>query len=376
MNKKVYITFRVYLIASFILFSQLLWAQQKTDSILNQATRQIYTEPSLAIESLQELLKETDVTVNIKVKALIIISTAYSSKREYEKSLSYALEAATFLPEIDDAEQKISLLNRIGGQYQELNVYDKSMTYLDDAFELLQTLPENVYKLQGLGFNNLIRGFIYREQLSCDIALEYFDKAIKVYTQALRNVNVNANLSIAYYNKGNCLLNLEKTTKAKESFLQSISYAKVNNSKSLIAFAQKGLAGVYTTEDNRTKAINLLLEALQNAEEVGDKILNRSIYDALAFNYLETNEVKKYELYQTKGLNINKEIINTERKSIDNSLKSSMDEIEHKTTQINNRNVTYQTVLLLLIVFMMVLLLNVIFSSEKKLKHLKKKLKL
>lgn len=371
------ITYRLYfLIGSFFLLSQTLWPQQQTDSILNFANNQIHENPNLAIETAEKLFNASESTIDIKVRALIIVSTAYSSKREYEKSLEYSRKAIDLLPKITDDQLKIHILNRIGAQYQELNVYDKALTYLNEAYALLKNLPESVNKSRALGFNNLVRAFIYREQMSCEIALDYFNNAIEAYEQISTQHNVNSNLSIAFYNKGNCLLDLRRISDAKESFLQAIIFAKKNNAKSLIAFANKGLAGVYTAEGDNEKAINLLIEALKNSEEVGDKILNRSIYSALANNYLAENDLKNYSLFNEKNISINKEIIITERKTIDTSIKNIMDVNTQKTEDFKSKNYLFQAILILLILAIIGLIIRSISTSEKKLKLLKKELNL
>jgi tetratricopeptide (TPR) repeat protein len=363
------------LIGSFVLFTQVLSAQKNADSIIDFATNQIYENPNLAIETAQALFDDSESTTDIKVRALIVISTAYSSKREYEKSLEYSRHAMDMLPKIQNIKLKIRLLNRVGGQYQELNVYDKALTYLDEAYKLLESLPESTNKLEAMGFNNLVRGFIYREQMSCETALDYFNRSIEAYQKISPEVNKNSNLSIAYYNKGNCLITTNKIDDAEASFLQAIAYAKKNNAKSLIAFAQKGLAEVYTLKGNNLMAINLLEEALQNSEEVGDKILNRSIYRALAENYLAENDLKNYSLYHDKNLSIHKEIIKTERKTIDSSIQNIIEVNSKKVEDLQNKNILFRALLIFVIVVVIVFLIRLISSSEKTLKSLKQELK-
>ncbi len=352
------------------------WSQHETDSILEFATSQIYENPNVAIETAQEILNSPEATTDTKVLALIVTSQAYSSKREYEKSLESSRRAMEMFPKISDKELKIKLLNRIGGQYQELNVYDKALTYLDEAYQLLKTFPESPERLKLLGFNNLVRGFIYREQMSCEIALDYFNSSIEAYKKIETLPNISSNLSIAFYNKGNCLLSLDKTSEAKASFLQAITYAQKNNAKSLVAFAKKGLAGFYTSVGDSEKAINLLTEALQNSEEVGDKILNRSIYDALANNYLVENDLKNYSLYKDKNLAVHNEITQTERKTIDNSIQNNMEVNAKKLDDLQTKNYLFRALLLLLIIVVIILIARSFSASEKTLKVLKKELKL
>lgn len=366
----------ILLLGSFFLVSWTSWPQQATDSILATANRQIHENPNLAIETAQKIFNTPEATTDFKVQALIIISTAYSSKREYDKSLEYSRKAIDYLPKINDNELKIRILNRIGAQYQELNVYDKALTYLDEAHQLLKILPESLDKSKSIGFNNLVRGFIYREQMSCEIALDYFNSSIEAYLNIESQLNVNSNLSIAYYNKGNCLVTLNKIREAKESYLQSVTYAKKNNAKSLIAFANKGLASIYTAEGDNEKAINLLNEALQNSEEVGDKILNRSIYRSLANNYLAENDIKNYSLYHDKNISIHNEITKTERKTIDASIQNIMALNAEKVDNLQEKNYLFQAILALLIILLIGWIFKSIYTSEKTLKSLKRKLKL
>lgn len=127
---KIKFTYRFFLVLGYFFFlSQLSLSQQLADSILTTAIRQIHENPNLAIEKAQGVFDAHTATIDLKVRALIIISTAYSSKREYEKSLETSLKAIEFLPQIDDNHLKSDLLNRIGAQYQELNVYDKAKLF-------------------------------------------------------------------------------------------------------------------------------------------------------------------------------------------------------------------------------------------------------
>lgn len=358
-----------------LLFCATLWAQQETDSSLIFASKQVYENPDKAIETALDRFNSLGADTDLKVRALIIVSTAYSSKRQYEKSLEYSLKALDMFPKIKDINLKINLLNRIGGQYQELKVYDKAINYLDEANALIESLPENDSKYRSIGFNNLVRGFIYREQMSCDIALEYFDKTIEAYKKTLDVSIVNANMSTAYYNRGNCLVAMQRRSDAEYSFLQSIEYAKKINAKSLVAFAQKGLAETYTTQGNTDQAIDLLTEALKNSEIVGDKILNRAIYEALANNYLKKKDLKNYSFFRNKNLSIHEEIVKTERKTINNAIQNLISSNSKKIGEVQNRRNVFLIILSLLIFLAIGFLAKTIYSSEKTLKSLKKRLK-
>lgn len=352
-----------------------IWAQSKTDSILTVAAQQIYENPDTAIEMAKELLNEKESSPDKKVRAILIISTAYSSKRDYEKSLEYALSAMDLFPKLKDDNLKINLLNRIGGLYQDLKIYEKALVYVDRSLELINTLPEGEAKSRSLGTNNLLRGFVYRAQMSCDIALNYFEKAIEDYKKIPNTAGSNANISTSYYNRGNCLLALGRINEAENSFLQSINYGKKADAISLIAFAQKGLAQVYTKQKQYNKAINTLTEALQNSEDVGDKVLNRALYDALSTNYLATDDFINAALYRNKNIAIHKQITKAERKTVDESINDLMETNSEKIETVQNRTKILQIVLSILILLSLILMIRHIFVSGITLKSLKKRLK-
>jgi tetratricopeptide (TPR) repeat protein len=364
-----------YLLAiGLILVSAQLWPQQPTDSILKLATQQIYENPDQAIELAHQVLEKTRAKPEKKVSAILIISTAYSSKRDYEKSLEYTLNALELLPKLKDNNLKINLLNRIGGQYQELKIYDKAISYLDQAKILIENSPKNDATIRSLAYNNLVRGFIYREQMSCDIALNYFEKAIEGYRIIKDHPAMKANISTSYYNRGNCLIALGKLKEAENSFLQSVAFAQKIDAKSLVAFAQKGLAEVYTAQGHYQKAISLLMNALQNSENVGDKVLNRALYNALATNYLATGNLDEYSFYKNKNLEVHSALTKAERQTVDNSIYDLIKINTLKIETIQKRTKIFQVVFVILILLALIFMGRFIFRARKNLKLLERRL--
>jgi tetratricopeptide (TPR) repeat protein len=179
-----------------------------------------------------------------------------------------------------------------------------------------------------LATNYLVRGLIYKDQLTCDIAIGYFEKGIEEYDKSKSTVK-HANISIAYYNKGNCYVLLKDYSAAKESFTAAIDHANIIKANSLKAFAQKGLAEVYSHEKNYNEAIELLHNALTISKDVGDLVLNRELYISLANNYLAINDLEQYEKYNRLFLQNQSVIKESERRSISDSI----DELKAENTQ-------------------------------------------
>lgn len=359
----------------FVFFCQKVVAQTQTDRLFSKANALIYEDPDQAISIGKEIYELPELPIKKKVNVLLLISTAYSSKRDYSGAQKYILRAEELLPEIKDERTKMNILNRIGAQYQDLQIYDKAIEYLNVSLGLMENYPKKDSIQELLGYNSTIRGFIYREQMSCDIALKYFDKAILAYSKTFDKYIKNANTSVCYYNKGNCLLNLGRTEEAKMSFLNSITSAKNAEANSLIAFAQKGLAAVKTTEGNYRESISILDEALQLSKPVGDLILNKGIFEGLANNYLALNDTKKYQFYHQKFSELQNQIKNSERQTINQSLVNLSKSKAEEIAQVSKFYNPTQIVMIILLILLLIFFIFFVIKSEKGLKALQKKLR-
>ena len=354
-------------------FSGKIFAQKKLDSILDATIIKIYENPNAAIETGTVVFQKAN-DPKTKVNALMLISNAYLSKRENEKSLEFALKARDFLPEIESVKTRINVLNTIGMQHQQLRIYDKAIEYLDEALVLVETFEQkdSIYTL--LGYNYAARGFIYREQMSCDIALNYFDKSIAQYKKGNSNKAKNGNLSTLYYNKGNCFLRATKIDSARANFEKSIDFAQTVDAKSLYAFAKKGLSEVYTAEGNYAEAINILKEAEEASKNVGDLILNQGIYKNLSDNYLAVNNPDLYAIYFEKFNEIQNQINKKEQKTINNSISNLAAENKAKTESELSKLQNFRWILITLIVIVFFIWGNFILKNLKKYKNSKEKL--
>lgn len=322
------------------LFSVKGLAQQNTkiDSLMKVGMFEIYENPDKAIKIGKQVYELPESDIRTKINGLLMISDAYSSKRDYRKSLEYVIKAKNLSQKTDNPIIKMKILMKTAIQYQQLKIYDKAIQYLDEADKLSLNYPAQDSIQFLLGNNYTIRGFIYKEQLNCDIAIDYFDKGIKQY-QSIKNSIKNANLSIVSYNKGNCYILLSDNEAAKKSFRESVTYAKNIDAKSLQAFAQKGLAEVYTLEGKYTEAIAELTEAVFISDDVGDLVLNQGLYKGLSENYLAVNEWANYQKYQRLYLMTQQRIRESERKSISDSLNEQQQSVNGRLETIKSKYV-------------------------------------
>jgi tetratricopeptide (TPR) repeat protein len=360
-NKK---TFIFYFIVVSFLTTQVFYAQdfKKLDSILKSATNHIYVNPDAAAKCGEIVVKEAGDNVDYKIKGYKLQSDAYSSKRDYKQSLDFLIKASELLSQSNDQLLKINIINKLGIQYHQLKVYDKSIQYLDQAEQLITDYPYKDSIHIELGKNYSVRGFIYKEKLSCTIALTYLDRGIAEFRKA-KQTDVDSKISIAVYNKGNCYLILNNYKLALENFQESASIAKKVNAKSLEAFALKGSAKVYNLEGKYLEANEALHEALHLSAEVNDLILNQEIYKGLSENYLALNDWDQFKINQSKFIDTQKLIRDRERISVEESLRVKKSELKEKREELTHK--FYYLLLIFSFVLILVVLLFYVITKRK-----------
>ncbi|GGG39710.1 tetratricopeptide repeat protein [Bizionia arctica] len=312
--------------------------KKQVDSLLSAATKNVYENPNKTIEAALSIFNNTSYSIESRTRALIVVSTGYSSKRDYKKALEYIIKAKEFSSHLDDKKLQIQILFMTGVQYQQLKIYDKSIESMEEIENRYLIYSERDSVTTILAASYLVKGFIYKDNLNCDIALEFFNKALNVYDGIGQNYH---NRSIGYYNKGNCYIQLSEYSNAKQSFSKAIEFANLENATSLVSFAQKGMAEVLTLEGKYNEAVILLLEALNNSKNVGDLVLNLGIYKGLFENYLALNKSDDYQKYYELFLKTQLEVKKSERNSVSDSIKENSknlnEELNHIKSQFRNR---------------------------------------
>ena len=328
MNKKSFILVILLLLSTrYSVFAQ---DQKKLEQLIKTSNVEMYENPEKVISTGLKIIQLSKNNIDLKIKAYKLVSDGYSSKREYQKSLKYLIKALELLPKSEDKLLKISIDTKAGIQYHQLNIYQSAITYLDRAEKMCLEYPVQDSVSSFLGVNYVVRGFIYKEKLNCDIAISFFDKGIKALSYNNKKNENATKISIAKYNKGNCYLLLEENVLAEQSFKEALKGAKSVNAKSLEAFALKGIAQIHTFNGAYADAINELNQAYYIAKNVNDLVLNQEIYLGLSVNYLAINQPEKYKEYQQKFIQTQTKLKENERASIENLLQENYNNLENK----------------------------------------------
>jgi tetratricopeptide (TPR) repeat protein len=355
---KYYLVFGVFFVNTLSLAADDL-RQKEADSLLEVATNNAFKFPDKTIELSLEIFNDTSYSLKTRIYALMKVSLGYNSKRDYKKALEYMIKANQFSKQIDDEKLSLEILFFTGVQYQRLKIYNKAIEYMEDIERKCLIYPERDSVGKTLASSYLVKGFIYKDNLNCDIALEYFNKGIKEYERLNASIH---NQSIGHYNKGNCYILLSEYNNAIESFNTSIELAQQKNANSLVSFAEKGIAEVYTLEGRYEEAVLLLQSALEKSKDVGDIILNLGIYKGLFENNLALNRWDDYEKYYELFLKTQLEIKTSERNSVSISIKENSkrfnEELKRIESKFKNR---FKLIVLSVIIFV-----AVVFFIERK----------
>jgi tetratricopeptide (TPR) repeat protein len=311
-------------------FSIVAQDQRKLEQIIKLSNSEMYENPEKVISTGLKIIRLSKNNIDLKIKAYKLVCDGYSSKRDYQKSLKYLIKALELLPKSENKLLKISIDTKAGIQYHQLNIYQSAITYLDRAEKMCLEYPVRDSVSSFLGVNYLVRGFIYKEKLNCDIAISFFDKGIKELSSNNKILENAPRISIAKYNKGNCYLLFEENDLAEQSFKEALKIANSINAKSLEAFALKGISQIQTLKGAYSEAITTLNQAYSIAKNVNDLVLNQEIYRGLSENYLAIKQPEKYKEYQQKLLQTQTKLIENERASIENLLQENNNNLKNK----------------------------------------------
>ncbi len=306
-----------------ILLFFIFWAnaQESRDSMRSRAKAVIYEQPDVTISLARKLLKD-EKNPDEAAHLYMLISNAYIAKRNTDSSLYYILQAADLIKPGMLPTTKIKILHSIAVQYQQMDLYDKALATLDEAYAENKKITEDSGEHAfNDGFIHAVQGMIYRSQNNPELALEKFKLSAINFEKVITDKRVPFNLSIVYYNIGNSYLDLGKYTEADTQFITAHTYAEQVNAPSLSAYALKGRGETRFLQQQYQEALAPLTEAAQLAAPVGDLALDESIYRLLADTQLALKNFEEYRKYEQRHDQAEQQILENELKSLQHYLR-------------------------------------------------------
>ena len=347
-------------------FSLAVSAQNPTDSLRKRAKEIIYDQPEETIKIVEKLLLQ-EKKADERAHLYMLISNAYIAKRNNDSSLFYILKATDLINTTTLITTKIKILNSVAVQYQQMELYDKALESLDRALVLTEKLPfGDKDRVFYSAFNSAVHGMIYRNQSNPDLALKKFKLAAQNFHELKADSKTLANLSIIYYNMGNCYLDLLKFQEAAIDFKKAENFAKDSKTNSLEAYALKGQGESLFLNHFYKEALTVLYRAEKLAESSGDLVLNEGLYRLLASSNLAINNFEKFQHYNTKYLAIQKNLEQNELKSLNRDLNTQELEQRELNSKVQKMFRLYEVLTLIFAFAILFFILQKIIKLKKK----------
>ncbi len=282
------------LILIFLLFNLALLQGQisKTDSLINKSRELVlqrkYKE---AVESVDKILKIENLTNRQKLGLTFTKARVYSHEGRIFKSLELSNESYNYTSTDED---KIGVLSFIGYQYYN----DKVEKYLEKAEKIVSESPtKDSINPVVIGNLFLIRGITYRENIECDFAVSYFDKAIKEFSKTKDNREANFNICTALTEKGFCYFEKNELDSAFILFEKTAEISEPHQLSETLVTAQAAMANIYINRNELEKA-GKLLHHIKGEDVKSFSHQNKlRFYNSLSNFYLKQNDTDNYTKY-------------------------------------------------------------------------------
>lgn len=349
-------------------------AQKQTEPHLDSLFLLMNSDPDRVIKLGTELYEKYKGNPKMEISILTIIGSSYSIKKDYETAIDYAFKTREISQKINDYPTQIQVAGFIGEKYHNLNINSKAKYYFDEAYDLIEKhpLPDSLKFYKG----NLLflKALIYRDDLGCEFAKTYYDRALEVYLPLLKEREMlRFSVGDIYNEKGFCFLEKNVLDSAKVAFETSLKYA-VNGDYSLLnSESLSGLGRIDYLNKDYQKAEEKFNEVAKLIKTKNVENVNPIVFKFISDNYYALNDIENYTHY----LNIYKQKTSSDISAKKKSVNEIIDKktIQYKDEQENNTK--YWVVISILLAALFILLAVVIFQisrTKQKIKKLKEEI--
>lgn len=371
MNKLKHIAVLITLAFLCPCFSMFAQNKQNPDSLLLFAGKVMYTDPENAVKKSLQVYEMAEVSTEQKISALILISNAYFSVKNNKEAKKYAFIALTLAQKNNDYVNQVKIYGLVGNHYQVLRVNQKARFYLSKAEDIMQqhALPDDMRYLKGNIF--AVKGNSYKNDLDCDFAITYFDKAIYELKRAKNTSAVN-NLNMVLVQKGFCLLDKQMPNEAASIFSDVLKTASAQKVYDIWVYAKIGMARSFLIKKDYQQAVALLKEALAKTESNDKVSIRHELYRNLSEGYLKLNDGVNYRLYNTLYHTTFNEVNSIETTTFNLLINEISKDAEVKITDARNAAKSYAFMGIPLVFILLFIPLVILYKKQKKVNNLKK----
>ena len=213
------------------------------------------------------------------------IGVVYRRLDDYSRAVNFHLKALALSEKLGDERSKMYARNSLGNVFALMKQYDQAMAYFNAA--LSQALESNNYRSLAINYNNI--GELYETKGDLDDALKYYYKSLE-YNQKIEN---ERGIAISYDCLGSVYLKTGQFNKAASHFKLAIDYNRKLHDDYFTAVSLLNSGIAYANLDNTNKAIKYIKDALNLANEIGNKTTARDACFQLSKIYEKQNLSKQ-----------------------------------------------------------------------------------
>ncbi|WP_027381968.1 tetratricopeptide repeat protein [Epilithonimonas caeni] len=284
---------------------------------------------------------------NEKITALSRLVNAQMVLGDISQVINNCVKGIGLSKEKNDTINQIRFLSMLGNQYQQLNMNNDAKKNLDAAENLINVikLPKNLLFIKGNVYN--VKGIVFKNELNCEFAIKYFDKALDVYNKLPSEDVITTNKLLIDIQKAVCLESLGHSGEAESIYKMilkgnnpGIGYNKY--------FASVGLADIYLKRNEVDNADEILQTINIKEFSSYDSELTGFFFKLKAQSSYLKGDSKSYLYYFDKYNDNLVQISKSQNQIISRLVKNDNENFSEESNKSLIRNVVLFSVLLIL----------------------------
>lgn len=330
---------------------------------LELANNLIFNNPKKSAELSEKVFLESQ-DYHTKISALSKLVNAQMVLGNIKQVINNCALAIKMSKENNDKINQIRFLSMLGNQYQQLSMNNDAKKNLDDAENLINTipLPADLQFIKGNVYN--VKGIVFKSELNCEFAIKYFDKALEVYDKLPYADVIKTNKLLVEIQKASCLVSLANDKDAEQLFDKIL---KDNNTELGYNkyFAITGLAEIYLRKKQLDRADKILSTVDVKNFNQYDPELSTYFYSLKAKNSYLKNNLKSYLFYFRKYNQSLEQSSKIKNVTIDRLIKNNTEEFHAQIKKKLIQNILLISILLVVSLTILVFFRNFLIKKLK-----------